>query len=348
MRTGQLRPQREPKMAELAADFKIVPLQVSLLSVKHFLYRQIKKVRLTFFFDYRFQQALVRGFLVRRKLLEVRKEFEDVLNDLEKDTNFVCWKTTTLGLPLISSDPKVLHNVNKEKISKENDDEVKEKDSLEDEFAVKHSEELETMLHVITGHGKQGNGERSVVDEEPVLERPASGASNSKSYDNHSDLLQINQESGQEDSSTFRHVLRPGEQAICSGERSSEQKRLSIPNSNATTQCDCPDEGCPRRLPDVPFPFNSTLKSVHGSGAERGEGQSVGRESTSETSLHSSLRGGTPHLRDQARLSDTWLTDRSFGKQLGRFSPEGRGGGTQTVDSVNPTAPLPLVQEKLR
>lgn len=291
MRTGQLRPQREPKMAELAADFKIVPLQ-----------------------------ALVRGFLVRRKLLEVRKEFEDVLNDLEKDTNFVCWKTTTLGLPLISSDPKVLHSVNKEKISKENDDEVKEKDSVEDEFAVKHSEELETMLHVITGHGKQGNGERSVVDEEPVLERPAPGASNSESYDNHSDLLQINQESGQEDSNTFRHVLRPGEQAICSGERSSEQKRLLIPNSNATTQCHCPDEGCPRRLPDVPFPFNSTLKSVHGSGAERGEGQSVGRESTSETSLHSSLRGGTPHLRDQARLSDTWLTDRSFDTVLGEDS----------------------------
>lgn len=279
-------------------------------------------MRLTLF-DYQFQQALVRGFLVRRKLLEVRKEFEDVLSDLEKDENFACWKTTTLGLPLISSDPKVLHSVNKEKISrtKENDDEVKQKDSVEDEFAVKHSDELEKMLN--TGHDEQGNGERSAGDEEPAVECPDSGASNSESYDNHSDLLKINQESDQQNSNTFRHVPRPGEQAICSEERSSGKRRLLIPNSNASTQCDCPNEGCPHRVPDLPFPLNSTLKSVHGSGAEREERQSIGRESTSETSLYSSLQGGTPHLRDQARLSDTWLTDRSFGKQLGRFSPEG-------------------------
>lgn len=60
-----------------------------------------------------------------RKLLEVWKEFEDVLNDLEKDINFVCWKIIILGFLLISLDFKVLYNVNKEKILKENDDEVK-------------------------------------------------------------------------------------------------------------------------------------------------------------------------------------------------------------------------------
>ena len=277
---------------------------------------------------------------MRRKLLEVRKEFEDVLNDLEKDTNFACWKTTTLGLPLISSDPKVLHSLNKEKISRTNeyDNEVKRKDSVEDEFAVKHSDELETMLNKRTGDGKQGNGERSAVDEEPVLERPASGESNSESYDNHKDLLQINQESDQENSYTFRHVPRPGEQVICPGKRSSQKKILLIPNSNATTQWDCPDETCPHRVPDLPFPLNSTLKSVHVLGAEQEEKQSIGRESTSETSLHASLQGGTPHLRDQARLSDTWLTDRSFGKQLGRFSPGLRG------RRVDLTAPFPVGQ----
>ena len=279
---------------------------------------------------------------MRRKLLEVRKEFEDVLNDLEKGTNFACWKTTTLGLPLISSDPKVFHSINEEKISRteENDVEDKQKDSVEDEFAVKHSDELETMLN--TGHGEKGNGERSAVEEQPVLERPASGASNSESYDNHSDLLQINQESGQENSNTFRHVHRPGEQANCSRERSSEKKRFLIPNSNATTQCDCPDERCPHRVPDLPFPLNSTLKRVHGSGAEREERQSVERESTSETSLHLSLQGGTPHLRDQAQLTDTWLTDQSFGKPLRRSSPEVV--GTHREDRVNLTAPLPLGQ----
>lgn len=55
---------------------------------------------------------------------------------------------------LISLDFKVLYNVNKEKILKENDDEVKEKDLLEDEFVVKYFEELEIMLYVIIGYGK--------------------------------------------------------------------------------------------------------------------------------------------------------------------------------------------------
>ena len=114
---------------------------------------------------------------MRRKLLEVRKEFEDVLNDLEKNSNFVCWKTTTLGLPLISSDRKVLHSVDKEKISrtKENDDEVKQRDSLEDEFAVKLSvKEFETMLNA--EHSEQSNGEgvrltKNLCKNAQVLER---------------------------------------------------------------------------------------------------------------------------------------------------------------------------------
>lgn len=236
----------------------------------------------------------------------------------------MCWKTKTLGLPLISSDPKVLSSVSKEKIlrTKENDVEVNQRDSLEDEFGVKLSvKEFETMLN--TGHGEPGNGERSAVDEEPVLDRPASGASNFESYDNHGDLLQINQESGQESSSTFRQVDRPGEQAICSREQGSEKKRLLMPNSDTTTQCDCPDERCSHRVPDLPSPLNSTLKSTYGSGAEREERQTVGQESTLQSSLQSYLQGGTPYLRDQTRLSDTWLTDRSFGKQLGRDSSLG-------------------------
>ena len=244
---------------------------------------------------------------MRRKLLEVRKEFEEVLNDLEKDTNFVCWKTKTLGLPLISSDPKVSNGANKENNAhtKENDDEVKQKDSVEDEFCVKLSGEFETMLntgHLNTGNGQQVNGERSAVDDEPVLERPASGASKSESCDNHSDLLQINQDSHLENSNTFSQE-----------EQGSEKQRFLIPNSD-TTLCDCPGERCPHRVPDLSFPLNSTLKRVSGNEGEIRE--SIGRESTSETSLQSYSQGGTPHLRDQARLSDTWLTDRSFGKQL--------------------------------
>lgn len=249
---------------------------------------------------------------MRRKLLEVRREFEDVLKNLEKDPNSVCWKKTTLGLPLISSDPKVLHRVDKKKISrtKENNDEVKQRDSLEDEFGAKLNsvKEFETMLN--TERSEEGNGEKSTVDEEPVQEHPGSGASNSESFDSHSNWQQINQDSGQENS-------RPGEQAICFGEEGSEKKRLLNPKSDTTAQCDCPDERYPHRVPDLPFPLNSTLKSAPESGPEQKERQSVGRESTLESSLQSYLQGRTPHLKDQARLSDTWLTDRSFGKQLG-------------------------------
>lgn len=253
---------------------------------------------------------------MRRKLLEVQKEFEEVLNELEEDTNFVCWKTKTLGLPLISSDPKVLNGVNEQKNSdrKGNDNEVKERGSVKEEFGVKHSEEFETMLSLNTGNREQVNRERSAVDEAPVLERPTSGASNSESYDNHSDLLQINQDSRLENSSTFRQVHRPREEAICSGEQSSEKQRILIPNSGTTNQCDCPDERCPHRVLDLPFPLNSTLKRE--SGDEQEKRESVGRESSSETSLQLYLQGGAPHLREQACLSDTWLTDRSFGKQL--------------------------------
>ena len=120
----------------------------------------------------------------------------------------------------------------------------------------------------------------------------------------------------------MRQVHSLGEQAICSREQASERKRLLISKSDTTAQCDCPDERYPHRVPDLPFPLNSTLKSAPGSGPEREEVQSVGRESTLESSLQYYLQGRTPHLRDQARLSDTWLTDRSFGKQLGRdFRP---------------------------
>lgn len=273
---------------------------------------------------------------MRRKLLEVRKEFEEVMNDLEKDTYVVCWKTKTLGLPLISSNPKVLNGADKKKNSptEDNGDGVKQKDSVDDEFG----EEFETMVntghlnagHLKTGNGQRGNGERSTVEEDTVPERPASGASNSKSCDSHcAGLLQINQCSHLEKSNTFGEVNRSGEEAICSVEQGSEKQRFLILNSNTTNQCDCPDERCPHKAADVPCTLNSTLKSTPGLGDEQEESETVGRESKSETSLKSYLQGGTPLLREQARLSDTWLTDRSFGKQLGTYSVPGWGGGLQ-------------------
>lgn len=255
---------------------------------------------------------------MRRKLLEVRKEFEEVLNELDTGTNFVFWKKEALGLPLISRDPKVLTSVNEQKKSgcKENEDEAKQSGSVKEEFGVKlfsADEELETMLN--TEDGERVDGERSVADEELVLESPASGVSNSESCDKLKLCdLHMNQAFRLENNTISKQGHRPPEEMICPREQSSEKQRSLILNSEITNQCGFPDERFPHRVPDSPLPLNSTLKS--GLRDEQETRESVGRDSTSETSLQSDLQG-RPHLRERARLSDTWLTDRSFGKQQG-------------------------------
>lgn len=252
---------------------------------------------------------------MRRKLLEVRKEFEEVLNELETDTNFVFWKKEALGLPLISRDPKVLSSANEQTKSgrKENEDDLKQSiGSVKEGFGEELSEKFETML-IDTEDGERFDGQRSLVDEELVLESPSSGASNSESSDKlkRSDL-QINQAFRLENKSTSKQEQRPPEQTIFPGEQSSERQGFLILNSEITNQYDFQHERYPHRVPDSPLPLNSTLKS--GSRDEQEMREPVGRDSTSETSLQSDLQG-RPHLSEQARLSDTWLTDRSFGKQ---------------------------------
>ena len=81
---------------------------------------------------YAHQQAQIRGFLVRKKLQEVRKEFEEVLQELESDVKFVCWKKKDLAMPLVTSDPKLFKSTNDESnlVSRENDNEITRKQGL--------------------------------------------------------------------------------------------------------------------------------------------------------------------------------------------------------------------------
>ena len=253
---------------------------------------------------------------MRRKLQEVRKEFEELFNELETaETNFVSWKKGALGLPLISREPKALNSVKEQTKSgrKENEGDFKQSSgSVEDEFDVKRSENCKTVLN--TEDGERVDGEKNAFDEELVLESPASGASNSESHTNRS-ALQVNQAFCLENNRASIHLLqehRPPEKTILPEEQSSEKQRFLILNSEMTSQRDfTDDERYSHRVLDSPLPLNSTLKPESGDEQERRE--SVTHDSTSETSLQSYLQG-RPHLREQARLSDTWLTDRSFGK----------------------------------
>ena len=248
---------------------------------------------------------------MRRKLLEVRKEFEDVVNELEKDdTNFVCWKGDALGFPLINPDPKVLNGVNEQKNldSKENNDEIlKHRGSVNEGFVVKLTKDRETTLKA--GHCEQVDGERSAVDEKPILESSVSGASNSGSFDYHYSGNQgFRVENGCTSVAMQGHKLH--EEMISPG-REQSPREITSHCPGHVQGADCPGEIRPRRILDSPIPLNSTMKKSWSRDEEMKE--SVGRDSTSETSLHSYLQQG-PHLREDAHLSDTWLTDRSFGK----------------------------------
>lgn len=280
--------------------------------------------------------------------------------ELENGTNFVCWKREALGLPLITSDPKVLKNENEQNnsgINGERDNELKQTDSAKkglifgaklthtkdpetrvipehrkhvegngDEgrllenltpgasntessnsvketlFVVKSTKEVETAVNSI--HGEQDDGEMREEDEQPLLERPTSEVSDSESFNY--------QGFGLQSRTTSMQGHKPGVETTFSKEQNPEKHNFFIPNGEITTQCDSPDKRFPREVAESPLPLNSTFK--HGSQDEREMRRSFGQsDSASEASLQACVPG-EPHLREQAILSDTWLTDRSFGK----------------------------------
>ena len=247
---------------------------------------------------------------MRKRLLKVRKEFEEVFAELEKSAEFVRWKKEGFGRPLISSDPKVLNDVNeKTKLaSRENGNEatrsrgrIKEgfcngelssdADQNEDGFCSdteKYS--LGNRNFNVAGLQREKVDEGRISDyEDPIF-----------LADNGTNSLQGQK---QKEEQTF-----PG--------KKSQQKLISLGLSAEMTNCECGDDKCPHKLSNPTcssFPLSSTLRDT--SIDEQEIKETVGHDSKSETSLQGYVYKRL-HLRDQAILSDSWLTDRSFGKQI--------------------------------
>ncbi|RMX47672.1 hypothetical protein pdam_00013628, partial [Pocillopora damicornis] len=234
-------------------------------------------------------QAGVRGFLVRKKLLEVRKEFEEILSELENDTNFVWWKTQVPGLPLMSTDPKGLDKA----IEKSNS-------GLDGE-----SDDESKRTYLI----KEGSGSSDVDDNcegDPLIKNPVPQDSSFERLNSASETyLKIS--TAELEGKTM--VEKPDTEASLFGGQNLERQNLFNANAELTFQHGSPVETS-RHIREPHFPLNSTVNP--GWQNEQEMRRSFGPpDSASEASLREYV-SRTPHLREQALLSDTWLTDKSF------------------------------------
>lgn len=284
-----------------------------------------------------FQQAHVRSFLARRKLLEVRKEFEEVLKELERKSRFVHWKREGFGLPLIISDSEVLNDTNGETnlVSREISDETERNRGLVKRgfgdtrangeavctTTVQNECSSDTRmycsrvrnLNVSELHVEQVDGERSTDFEHSLPERTSN--TGLEGYDN-GELQQMqNQGFLLENGNKSKQGKNKKDETTSPWEQSPE-KLASLGVNDGQTQCDCQDDKCPHKISEFScsaFPLSSTLK--HTSSNEPEMKETVGYHSSSETSLQGYVHSRL-HLRDQAHLSDSWMSDRSFGKLM--------------------------------
>jgi len=262
---------------------------------------------------------------VRKKLLKVRKEFEEVFAELEKSAEFVRWKKEGFGRPLISSDSKVLNDViEKTKLaSRENGNEatrsrgrIKEgfcngelssdADQNEDGFSSdteKYS--LGNRNFNVAGLQREKVDEGRISDyEDPILERTAISERYGEDLQQNHGFLADNGTNSLQGQKQKEEQTFPG--------KKSQQKLISLGLSAEMRNCECGDDKCPHKLSNPPcssFPLSSTLRDT--SIDEQEIKETVGHDSKSETSLQGYVYKRL-HLRDQAILSDSWLTDGSF------------------------------------
>lgn len=255
----------------------------------------------------------MRSFLARKKLLKVRKEFEEVFSELERDYKLVCWKRKGFGLPLITADPLMLNGASEETnlSSRQNGEGFHFGSGELLSNAAKDGDNSDTKQYFLASgnlnHGKlcreQDDKERNADDEVPWPERPF----NSERYDE--DLLQ-NQD------------FLP--QAVQRQEQKGERNFLREKSSESLGPSDLTTEGADGGGDDKyahkisefscsTSPLSSTLK--HTTSDERKMKEKAEHDNTSGTLLPQHMLGKL-HLRDQALLSESWMTDRSFGKQL--------------------------------
>ena len=262
----------------------------------------------------------MRSFLARKKLLKVRKEFEEVFSELERDYKLVCWKRKGFGLPLITSDPLMLNGASEETnlSTRQNGDGQKTTNEGFDfrggellSNAAKDGANSDTEqyslvsgnLNHYTLRREQDDKERNADDEVPWPERPF----NSERYDE--DLLQnqgfLPQAVQRQEQKGERNFLR---------EKSSERLEPSDLTTEGTDGGG--DDKYAHKISEFSCsasPLSSTLKYTTSDECEMK--RKAEHDNTSGTLLPQHMLGKL-HLRDQALLSESWMTDRSFGKQL--------------------------------
>lgn len=228
----------------------------------------------------------------------------------------VFWRREGLGLPLIISDPDKLSGANENTnltYRESSHDKVSKQDVLlkggliigngellsnatEDGYA----SNTDTTRHPhCRGDVNLADVDRKQHDEEFPLRK---GTFDSKRYD---DELLLNQ-------GDFVQREEQNDEKTFLGEEGSERLSNSGINAEVLIPSVSKDDKCPYKAYKVPefpcssLPLSSTLE--HTSSEEQGIKEKAGHAGVPAN------MSGKVHLRDQAILSESWMTDKSFGK----------------------------------
>lgn len=265
---------------------------------------------------YAHQQAQIRGFLVRKKLQKVREEFEEVLQELERDVKFVCWKKKGLLMPLVTSDPKLFKSTNDESnvVSRENDNEITRKQGLLKEGLRSCSKVEETGGHSLENemlkelHTDQVKKQEIIDNEGTILERTSSSPRSARCDDDFRKNLEFLPENEVVEMEKGREQRpHPAEKSLERRENLGDHEEFEERRSDFGADR-LPQERTLYSSSD--FPLNGTMNPLLSSNQE------VKKKEHSNGSKASPMDLGQrrSYLRDHALLSDSWMSDRSFGK----------------------------------
>ena len=254
---------------------------------------------------YAHQQAQIRGFLVRKKLQEVRKEFEEVLHELESDVKYVCWKKKGLATPLVTSDPKLFKSTNDESnvVSRENGNEITRKEGLLKEGLRSCSNVGNEILNEL--HTDQVEKEQIVDHEVTILERTSRSARCDDDFRKNLEFLPENEVVEMESGSERRP--HPSEKRLERRENLGGHEEFEERGSDFGAD----------RLPQERTLYSSSDIPLHGAiNPQLSSNQEVDGKEHNNGSKASPMDLGQrrSYLRDQALLSESWMSDRSFGK----------------------------------
>ncbi|XP_068737392.1 IQ domain-containing protein C-like isoform X3 [Montipora capricornis] len=291
-------------------------------------------------------QAHVRGYFTRKKLLQVRKEFEEVLKDLERDAKVVQWKKNCIGLPLVTSKTRFSNPENETtslSIPGDGEDEKTQKKDLEADEVFSDGKHFSRNIaeHGFTNPENEGQPienenvkfsrmHREQDDEEINVDKdcplPATTLNFERCHvqDSHRNQLDFPQIT-----IDYQREREPEDPVIPSKERNPENNRslskvMHLDKSGGKQFQTFPE------FPSPDFPLSGTPR--HTSSDEQKIKENSGYDITSETDTP--VTRNVPHLQTQAILSESWMTDKSFEPVV-------------SEDSTTPNLDLPDDPDKL-